>query len=391
MKKMRMKGGLMKTLISRVILLIIVLSISVYLSDGYGKKKAPSIRALILKTGKKVTISGGEILFKAKSFKKSIKKGRSMSIKAAQDGKILVSDLIVKGPVLITAIKGRVRVNGKPYRGKLFVYSRGNNLQKLSLLVVNSLDMEQYLAGIINSEISSSWPKESIKAQAIAARTYALRKARVNARKLYDVHSTTLDQVYGGSALEDAPSRAAVKATRGIVIRYKGKLIEAFYHSSCGGRTADAGEVWGNDIPYLKSIVCSYCQDAPKYFWRVSIPKEDLTLRLNKSGMKLDKLKMIKVIKSTQSGRARVVVIDGGGIKAKLSGEKLRRKLGYDRLFSAFFHVAIEGEDAVFRGRGAGHGIGMCQWGAKGLAMKGKSYISILKFYYKGVELKKIY
>src|SRR6185369_6503704 len=147
-----------------------------------------------------------------------------------------------------------VYVNNKPYRGLAELSAADNGI-----LVVNQLPLEEYLVGLINCEISSAWPIEAVKAQAIIARTYALNRKMARMTAPYHLESSVIDQVYEGCLIEDSRARRAVSETEHEVLVYGGAVIQTFYHSSCGGKTEASENVWGASLPYLKGVDCQYC------------------------------------------------------------------------------------------------------------------------------------
>jgi stage II sporulation protein D len=278
-----------------------------------------------------------------------------------------------------------IRVNGRSYRGKVDLLKDNS-----SLLVINELNLEDYLAGLINHEISSRWPMEAVKAQAVAARTYALYQKKLRKDPRYDLESTVANQVYGGSDREDELALQAVKETEGEVALYNGEPIQALYHSSCGGETEASDDVWGREVPYLKRIKDPYCTEAPNYFWQYRIGVEELGERLRRFG-RLGEIGSILIQKRSRSGRVASILIRHSRGSFEISGKEFREALGFENLRSTNFTVKSKGDSFYFAGSGGGHGVGMCQWGAKGMAEDGKSYREILKWYYPGVTVRRIY
>lgn len=346
------------------------------LEGAYG---GPVVKVAILKGKDSVTVTGNRLRIRING-KRSIRIGSKIEIAAAPGGykaggKVYRADgLEVSGNV--------IRVNGRPYRGSISVIKEGGHLT-----VVNRLGMEAYIMGIINHEISSSWPIESVKAQAVAARSYAYEKLKSRADMPYHLESNVMDQVYGGSGSEDSAARNAVTETRGEVLFYGGAVAQALYHSSCGGHTESAGNLWGKDIPYLRGVGDEFCTDAPDYFWTYRTYLEYILATIRERGYKVDDKRMIKIMERNRSGRVRRLEIGG----VKMSGKVFREMIGYNRIKSTKFHVDMEEDEVIFHGSGSGHGVGMCQWGAKGMAGEGFDYRGILRHYYPGTKVKKVY
>ncbi len=260
-----------------------------------------------------------------------------------------------------------------------------------SLMVVCSLPMERYLVGIIGSEISPSWPVESIKAQAVAARTYAINKINSEGtRSDYDIASTVLAQVYHGSHVEDAKAKDAVELTRGEVLTRAGKVFPAFYHSCCGGRTERAHNVWKN-AEGPPPIEDKYCARSPKLNWSYSITSAAFSSAMSQAGFPLGAIESVDTSIFGDSPRVEnLLVEDEFGLKM-IPATEVRRIIGYKEVRSTWFDAGLSRGSITFTGKGYGHGVGMCQFGAKGMADAGFSYRDILKFYYPDAELTKAY
>ena len=304
---------------------------------------------------------------------------------AVEHGHLAVGGRAVEGE-LITLESRSVyfRVGGRQYRELVTIYKDGERL-----LAVNAIDLEDYLVGLINHEISSQWPEEAVKAQAVVARTYALFQANNSRDPRYDLESTVDDQVYGGSQTEDYASAKAVRDTAGeVLVDGDGNVVEAFYCSSCGGITELPQNVWGTSTPIKKSVKDPWCANAPGATWTMEIGAKELGGKLASAGYDGGEVASIAILKKTAADRALSLEIVAADGTSRMSGNELRRVIGYDRLKSARFTVKKKGETFVFDGRGAGHGVGMCQWGAKGMADAGYSYRQILGNYYPGLYLR---
>lgn len=306
-----------------------------------------------------------------------------LEIKTGKDG-VLVNGTSYSS-LIADARESRVKVNGKGYRGRIEVVKDNS-----SLLIINELNLEDYLVGLINHEISSRWPKEAVKAQAVVARTYALYQKKMKKDARYDLESTVASQVYGGSDSEDELALQAVKDTEGEVALYNGELIQALYHSSCGGKTEAAEDVWGKDVPYLKSIKDPHCTEAPNYFWQYNIDLNELSERLRRLDGGIGGISSVSVKKKSRSGRAISISIRHSNGVSDVSGKDFREALGFENLRSTDFTVKVKGDSVYFAGSGGGHGVGMCQWGAKGMAEDGRGYKEILKWYYPGITIKRV-
>ncbi|MGB9811130.1 MAG: SpoIID/LytB domain-containing protein [Dictyoglomus turgidum] len=268
-----------------------------------------------------------------------------------------------------------VNYNSNYYRGYLEILPSG--------WLINVLNMEEYLLSVVPSEMPVSYPLEALKAQAIASRTYAL----VNRGKHgeFDLCNTTHCQVYKGMSVENERSTRAVMETLGEVITYNGQLIKAFFHSSSGGYTEDCKYVWGEDLPYLKSVrdVDELINDT----WSRVISINELTNKLNSVGINLSDNFSIELEK-TNSGRVYTVYFKSDQGIYSLKGTTFRSLFN---LPSTLFDMELGSYYLFLSGRGNGHGVGLSQKGARFLAEKGYNYREILKYYYQGVEIVKWY
>ena len=287
---------------------------------------------------------------------------------------------------IIIESKNSFKINGRVLSFKLAVI-----LYKGDLYAINILPLEAYLAGIINSEISSRWPIESIKAQAVVSRTYAFRKKIKNRFRPYDLNSTVLDQVYKGISNIDKVSIDAVKRTYGEVITYNHRLIEAFFFAHSAGKTEDGSYFTGANVPYLRPVNDSkYVKGRPRSNWTYKVKLKYFMNKLKSRNWIKGELQKIKITKRSKSNRIlRMSLISKKTVN--ISGENLRQLLGYNKLFSTNFKIIVKGKYLIIKGKGSGHGVGMCQWGAYGMAKAGKGYKEIIHKYFTDVKIIKAY
>lgn len=279
-----------------------------------------------------------------------------------------------------------VVMNGRKYRGKVEISPADKGV-----LVVNELPLEDYLVGLINCEISSQWPIEAIKAQAVIARSYAVYQKEARKNTMYHLESTVMDQVYEGCEIEDSRAARGVKETVGEVLTYENKVIQAFYHSNCGGHTEASENVWGIPVPYLKGVDCVYCLMAPSARWEQTISLKKIESLLKSNAYQVNGLRDIKSGNKNRSGRVTDLTLYSAKGSLIISAVNLRKVIGYSVIKSTNFEVRMTGDDAFFTGIGYGHGVGLCQWGAKQRAGDGFDYREILSYYYPGTRLEKIY
>ncbi len=274
-------------------------------------------------------------------------------------------------------IKGELLLRGINYKGKIEVWKG----QK-GLYVINELPLEEYVKSVVYSETTDDWPLEALKVQAIVARTYAVRQIMKNRDKLYHLSSSTLHQLYRGNQ-KDRLIEQAVNETKGLIVTYKGKPIEALYHSTCGGRTEYAEEVFSKKEPYLRSVK-NDCSISPYWRWRKRIGKREI-----ERALKIENLKDLKIVSHTKSGRVKELKIITESRTLEITAKDLRRILGWKHLPSTWFKISKEGNSFVFDGRGYGHGVGLCQWGALEMALKGYDFKYILGYYYPGTKIER--
>lgn len=273
------------------------------------------------------------------------------------------------------------------FRGDLIV--RAVDSDKLT--VVNELSIDDYLKGVLPREVVVTWPDQSLRVQAVASRTYLASHLGSHAPQGFDLCSDVHCQAYGGMTKEHPKTNEAVDSTSGEILVSGGKPIGAFFHSNCGGTTETIDHVWGRDTKsYLPRKKCSYGLADPRYNWKISLADDDILGPLrNKTKVKGNKLKSVRVKKKSPSGRAERISVTTEQGTFDLSGNEFRIALNPERIRSTLFTgLARHGGAYEFSGRGWGHGVGMCQWGAKGQAEHGKDFREILDFYYPNTELK---
>jgi SpoIID/LytB domain protein len=277
-------------------------------------------------------------------------------------------------------------LNGKLYRGWLSL--RASKAATASatgaLSAINFVDLEDYLLSVVPSEMPSKWPEEALKAQAIGARSYAVANIGKHGKDDYDVRSTVEDQVYLGITSESEATNIAVAKTEGLVLKNKGQVISAFFHSTSGGSTERAEVVWGKSLPFLKSVP-DYDDLSPHFCWQRKFSPSELENAITKStAYDIGKLLTLMVVARSLSQRSTATLLAGTNASHLVDGETLRRVL---RLPSTIFNVTCDNGNYVFCGRGFGHGLGMSQWGARALAKQGYNAAQILAYYYKDVSV----
>ena len=286
------------------------------------------------------------------------------------------------------------------YAGELRVL-----LNDKKLNIINYVKLEKYLKSVVGSEMPKEFPLAALQAQAIAARTYALKFLDRN--KLFDLHSTQDSQVYLGLESETAKINRAVRSTSSLALFFKNELIDAVFHSSSGGRTENSGQVWKYQLPYLKSVI-DYDQNSKKYRWTNKFTSAEM----EKAFSDLGRVHGIQIIDKSNTGRVLKIRLHGTNVNKIISGKKLREKLQLPstkvELVLKFNQMNLDNKPIddfvpqplppipvdffiLVKGYGAGHGVGMSQWGAKAMAESGAGFRKILKHYYTGVQIKTYY
>ena len=343
----------------------------------------------------------------------SVNKGTSIGIRG---GKIAVNGKAIDTVVTLkpTNSDAPFLFEGKGYRGGLTL--RANNG---TMMVINSVPLEDYLYGVVPQEVVPSWPAAALEAQAVAARTYALHTMEENKGKLYDVSTSTDHQVYNGVSGETQATTNAVNKTKGMVMLYNQRPINALFHSDGGGYTEDSVNVWGSDVPYLKGVK-DFSTGTSTSNWTVTTSRQALESKLNAASKGVGKLKSIQLTplgKPGQqtsdrgvSGRIKSATFIGTSGKTTVDGDSLRSILGLKSTLFDFYvnhnpakgtgkayHNFTGNNDTVYiKGHGWGHGLGMSQWGAAEMAKRATPgdanyYQTILRHYYSGITLKKMY
>jgi stage II sporulation protein D len=374
----------------------------------------PAIRIGILVDVAEVRIGGGDPVIVrpgGSGAAIAVARGRTGTLRATPSSVTLQgfgADRVVTAPLTLEPAQAGefVRIAGKDYRGKVEV-RRGEG----GLVVIDQLSFEEYLGGVVAAELGvSDEPSfEAVKAQAVIARTYAVKNLGRHRRQGFDLLATVSDQRFDGVAGETAVAWRALAETRGQVVTYDGAAIEAFFHSTCGGRTAAGREVFTYaDRPYLRSVSDTdpdgqaWCRSSPRFQWTESWDAAALATALRR-GLRLEAeeagtVRSIEVTARSATGRATALRVRLRGRDVTVDGSNaVRRALppaDLDLLRSATFTLTTRNDgERIGRlelsGQGAGHGVGLCQWGAIGRARAGQGYPAILSAYYPGTRLER--
>ena len=336
------------------------------------------------------------------------------------------SRLIPRSGILIESLTGVLSVNGHRFREQIVLYPKEvvspydssvrNNPQ---CLVVNHLPVEKYLESVVNGEFNSKWSEPAVEAQIIAARTYAyyqMKEMRKDRGRVFDVESTQKDQVYLGMDVSDTKGSELVARTKGIIItdpraHSKNCPIKAFYSASCGGGTFLPGQIWGGHFPGFKKVKCQYCANSPSFAWDYSLSFHEIEKKIQrglnvdpnsrklwpKSYLKNPSEWMLSDVQvSSDSERASTLTFEFKNVEnfqilsVPMNTYQARNWLDATQLKSTRFNLEVKGRMVSFHGKGSGHGVGLCQWGAKHMGEIGFTREQILTHYYPGCRISKI-
>lgn len=376
----------------KLILFFVFLGLASIISPLCSGKQSVDIRVAISKDKKDalISVTGPFEAIDVRSGKVLTKDTRlPLSKVSSGNGAIKIGGAIFNTDTIRIAPKrnGSLYINKRRYKGEAVIFLKEGG----RLLIVNKLDIESYIKGVLYHEISHKWPINAIKAQAVAARTYAMYQIETSKTRDFDVNADTSSQVYGGYYSEKRKTNRAVNFTSGQVLKFKGKVFPAYFHATCGGVTESSSELWDIDIAPLKGgRLCTFCVASPHYYWRTSFSLKELQNKLKEKYCLKGDLKDIVVTKRNSNGRIRTLkVIDGSGESFTISAKDFRGVVGPNLIRSTNFTIVFEKNNIVFNGKGWGHGVGLCQWGAYGMSRAGYDYKDILSFYYPGAKIVK--
>jgi stage II sporulation protein D len=362
---------------------------------------SPKIRVKIARNLKNVLIKGTDLVNQIHTQKKMKSYLGRKTLKF--DCYSQLSNYVKKKPVLLASLKsntGILKWNKKAYKGSFHVVTTH---KKQSCDLINELSIDEYIGSLLSKEMNAVWPKEALKAQAIAARTYALHKMKTKEVKkqngfetYYHIESSEKHQV-SGSLLDSTPKTIqASQETSGEVLLLKGskKIEPIFFHAQCGGRTLTPEKVWQNKVAGYQEVNCPYCTKKIKKEWTHTVNKKTFRSYLDKISNRYYKKKNkgdAKFMMVSDRMSKREIHFYRDNTLNKIDKSKFRKILGRKNIRSNNFTVSVKKEKVILRGKGYGHGVGLCQHGALEMAQKGFNYKEILSHFFPNHEIKKVY
>ncbi len=345
---------------------------------------SPLIRVLLYEGAEVAVVPQKSFLFQVGDYQE-IGAGRVL-FRLATNGMIVNGALVQSSKVTLSP-SDYFEFNGAQYRGSVEILNTGKSLQ-----VINTLDIESYLYGVVPGEMPVTWSQEALKAQAVVARTYALYEivSSRQAGKPYDVFADTRSQVYKGLDVENKFSTFAVDDTIGQVIEYRGAVIKSYFHACTGGATESCENVFGEKRDYLVYTPSPYGMQDDLYRWQLDMTLGEFRTLLG--GRVQTNVTAINVLTRTSSKRIDTLeVLDQLSNRIVLKGTELRMLIGATKMKSTRANILVKDGVLYIFGMGYGHGVGMGQYDAHVMAMNGMTYDKIISFFYRGTDLSKVW
>lgn len=281
---------------------------------------------------------------------------------------------------------GEIEINNVNYWGTIEIIPQVNG----TFLVIEETDVERFLSGVLGSEMPLSWEKNTLFAQVVAARTFAVYQKKKHNSGIY--HINRLDLAYEGRLSEDKKARELVNKSKGIIMVYNWQIFPGYFHSTCGGHTEDVYHVFRErSIPPLAGVSCGYCESSKYFRWQTDVKKEDIEKKLNGLNKKTGSFVSIKPVDLGTGDHASTIEILSSTKTERIDANAFRLLIGSNKLYSTAFTVQNNGKDLQLYGKGWGHGVGLCQYGSQKMSLLGFKWYEILKHYYPGIDLVKIY
>ncbi|MDR2676442.1 MAG: SpoIID/LytB domain-containing protein [Endomicrobium sp.] len=312
-----------------------------------------------------------------------------LRISCDKNGIYIADKYFLLSPIKIKPSNNIIFVESKPYRGYLIIKKFDNKLN-----IINVLNIDDYVRGVLYKEAGNNWNEEALKAHAVISRTYAVANLSKHSSQGFDLCSTTHCQVYDGIiGIENNAYNKALLLTECEFLTYNDKFANTVFHASCGGHTESPQYIWNckSIPPYLQGVKCDYCKDAPYSNWEQTLNECFIRTKLSNNNFNIGKIKKIKIKGKTITGATNELEIFHSNGKLILNAYQFRIIVDALQIKSHYFyHIERDGDNFCFKGKGWGHKVGLCQWGAKTMAENGKSYKDILSYFYPGTEITKI-
>ncbi len=352
--------------------------------------KTPVVRVLLINDKREAQLAISGCYQITGSLMNIIEQGQGLqkcTIAASDGGIILGNKRYNNSELRITSQQdGGIELNNVRYRGEIRILQQFNN--KFS--VIEEINLEDFIAGVLGSEMPPSWNEDALRAQAVTARTYAMYKKKMRRDDVY--HLDMLELAYKGVAGETARLSKIVRETKGVVMVFNWNIFPAYFHSTCGGHTEDVNHVFGkNSIPPLGGVTCNYCNNSKHSSWSIDIRKAEIEKKLREANVYVSNISAVKVINPGAGAHGSKVEITSASGRKEMNANDFRLLVGPNYLFSTAFDSRSNGKSITFSGKGWGHGVGLCQYGAQSMAQKGFPWTAILKHYYPKIELVRVY
>ncbi len=371
----------------KLLFFIFLISTSLFSADN-GKHHSPFIRVAIITEAHSLSLktSSKIYVYDVKSNQRYMLLANSKyEIKANSKDIIRVAGQNLYSPIKLVSPDGeeRIKIGGHTYRGEIILHSDVNE----NLTIVENIPLEDYIGGVLSFEMSPKWPIEALKAQAVASRTFAIKNLHPD--KLFDITSGVERQVYKGQQKVNPRIIEAVNNTRGEILTYKGQPFKTYFHSCCGGHTANNHIAWNETaLRPLKGVKDPYCKNSKHYRWSLYLSKADLLTFVQRQGSTALRIRGMRVFKKSRSRRAITIKFSTDRKSFIAKAYEMRKYFGATELRSTYItKISKKKYGYKIYGRGWGHGVGMCQEGAKSLAHRGRSYKKILRHYYPHAKL----
>lgn len=313
---------------------------------------------------------------------------RDISLGISREGIRFGSRNLRSNSLVMKSEDDSIQIEGRLYRSTVRVLKNA----KGKLTVVNELPLEEYLKGVLPREVDVRWPMEALKAQAVASRTFAVFQSQKDPGAPFFLTSGVYSQVYGGKTSEHLRTNEAVEATAGQVLTYRDLIFPAYFHSTCGGKTTRADFNWSiMPHPSLGGIQCGFCQGTKFSSWKADLDLEEIRSRLARKGIRVGPIRQIEGLDRDRSGRFNRIAIHHSGKIYRMRANDFRLIVDPDKLRSTLVNFQMVSGRLLVTGAGWGHGVGLCQWGTKGMADRGFSYENILRFYYPSSQITQPY